>query len=92
MEIARFEVEYRQNYARWRVQAGENIAYWRQQRGLKQWAVAQALHLSQPTISRIERGTGYLPYDRLCAFATYLQVTPDDLVWTGTPLTPRPAG
>lgn len=75
MEIARFEVAYRLNYARWRVGLGQNLAFWRRARGMKQWEVGLVLRVSQSTISRIERGRGYLPFDRLCMLATYLEVT-----------------
>lgn len=90
MELARFEVIWRLNAAQWRVLVGQNCAYWRHQRGRKQTDVAQALGVSQATISRLERARiDEIPFRRLVMLATYLGVHLSDLVWTGEALAPR---
>lgn len=80
MEIARFEREWRENYALWRVHLGLNVAFWRHQRGMKQTDLADALQVSQATISRIERAEVLVTYERVCAMATYLEIPPEYLV------------
>jgi len=80
MEPTVFAALWENNRQHWQAAVGAELAYWRHQRGMKQTEVAAALDVSASTLSRIECGRGYLPFDRLCGLATYLGVTLGALV------------
>lgn len=73
---------------------GAAIAAAREAAGMSQDALAELTHVSRPTISRLERGTGSISSDRLWDLAYHLGTTPAALFEAaqrvdGTRVTPK---
>lgn len=61
---------------------GATIIAFRERRGLQQGSLAQAIGVSQSTVSRIERGAISISIEQLAAIAGELRTTPGELLVT----------
>lgn len=69
------------------LQMGESrLPYWRKVRNKTQSEVAEYVGVTQPFISKVERGVDNLSYEMAAKIADYLEIRMEDLYhWTRIP-------
>lgn len=62
------------------MQIGERIRCLRISKGLTQYDLAQAIHISSSFMNRIEKGSSTVSIEYVCSIANALEVTPQDIL------------
>ena len=62
------------------MQIGERIRCLRISKGLTQYDLAQAIHISSSFMNRIEKGSSTVSIEYVCSIANALDVTPQDIL------------